>query len=141
MRIPLIACHSRDALPTSRRSSRWLRFSLRSFLLAVGVIAVVLAVLTARARDQRATVAALERRGAWVHYDYIFNRPIGYGMPLPVHPLARLIGVDYCHSVVHVWLSTPSSATEVLPLLKKCRCLQLIILSWEDQPADAELIE
>jgi hypothetical protein len=47
--------------PTAKRGRRWLRFSLRSLLIAVAVLAVPLGLEVNRARNQRAVLAELEQ--------------------------------------------------------------------------------
>ena len=54
----------------SERFRKHLRFSLRSLMLLVLILAVFLGWRANKARQQRRVVAAVEAYGGWVHYDY-----------------------------------------------------------------------
>ena len=56
---------------TPKRKRRWLQYSLRTFLLLVAVFSVWLAIQVNKAQKQRAAVAAVEKVGGIVVYDYM----------------------------------------------------------------------
>jgi hypothetical protein len=66
---------------------RWLRFSLRSLLLLVLVVAVSLAWAIHKARQQGIAVAALKEMGCFVNYD-------NAGSGSPAEWLRKLLGED-----------------------------------------------
>lgn len=78
--------------------TRRFRFSLRAFLSAFIVVAVLLATLTNRAREQRETVAGLRALGWQVQYDWQGSL---HGPPGPAW-LRRIVGDDYFEEVVQV---------------------------------------
>jgi hypothetical protein len=59
----------REASP-ARPRRRWFRYSLRTLLLAVTLVAVALAYWVNGAERQRRAVAAIEAAGGTVRYDY-----------------------------------------------------------------------
>jgi hypothetical protein len=58
--------------PTNMPTRRWSRFSIRVMMLIVLLIAVLLGWQANKAREQREVVAAVQKYGGWVHYDYEF---------------------------------------------------------------------
>ena len=51
-------------------SRKWIRFSLRAFLLTVALLAVWLSTVVRRAHNQKRAVTTIESVGGRVHYDY-----------------------------------------------------------------------
>jgi hypothetical protein len=99
------------AAQPSRPRRRWLRFSLRTLLLVVTLVAVALSVWVNQAERQRRAVAAIRAAGGWVKYDYerrplVTGTAVGFSvqstpqssfdgeLPGPDW-LCRLLGVDY----------------------------------------------
>jgi hypothetical protein len=103
-------------------SSRWKTISLRGLLLVILVIASWLGWIVNKARQQRETVAALQKIGGFVHYDWEFvNGPVkvpqGYSLWMPSWGkftpgkkpwapdwLRRAMGDEYFQSIAHVSL-------------------------------------
>lgn len=94
-----------------KRSSRHrrfaLRFSLRTFLIAVTLFCMLLAWRLHRAKQQREAVKAIAAAGGWVHYDY----QLGDSRAADIDPEARpwepkwlldLVGIDFFHDVAEV---------------------------------------
>lgn len=74
------------------------RFSLRTALLAMTVLAAWLALHMQSVRRQRAGIEAAESLGAWIGYDYRWNHTES---PVPQWLLEPL-GRNHFHSVVHL---------------------------------------
>src|SRR5262245_1166717 len=72
--------------PVRKPRRRWLRFSLRTLLLTMAVVAVALAWAIHKAREQAISVAALQRMGCRVDHDDI-------NAPAPLTPLEWLRGL------------------------------------------------
>jgi hypothetical protein len=107
--------------PKSPRA-RWKTISLRGLLLIIVAIALWLGWVVTRARDQRRAVAALQKFGGFVHYDWEFidgpvNVPRGSGLWKPTWGklmkgkkpwapdwLRRALGDEYFQSIRHVSL-------------------------------------
>lgn len=91
------------------RFRRYFRFSLRTFLIAVTVLASLLGLHIRDTRTQKAAVEGIRDHGGWVRYD--FQYPSGsYAdsdfdakaeSPIP-NWLVEKFGIDFFHSVVHV---------------------------------------
>src|SRR5262245_17761013 len=79
------------ASPKPRR--RWLRFSLRALLLIVTVLCIWIGIKVNAARRQRAAMAAMQRAGVMVKFDY--------QLPAPAW-IRQLIGEEYFREVVRV---------------------------------------
>jgi hypothetical protein len=125
---------------TKRSKARWLRFSLRTLLVAVTLFGVWLGWWCHRARQQKASVEAITRLGGWSYYDFqLVNGKFDpqARSPIPKWLLDRL-GYDYFHNVVEVnlvynnnsgrRLENPVLTDEALARLgglPKLRCLLL----------------
>ena len=116
------------------------QFSLRSLLVATVVVAIPfswLAVEMKRARRQREVVAAIEKLGGSVRYDYVFTPPFCFEMPGPVW-LRKLVGDDFFANVEGVRSYEMSEADIALPYLRELPRLWELDLS-HTQVTDAGL--
>lgn len=116
-----------------RPTRRWLRFSLRTFLIIVTLICIWSAWHVDRARRQKVAAEAVRSYGGWVYYDYQFDddpqRPkkITDKSPWPSW-LVETFGVDMFHNVVEVNLvysndsgkreETWNTSDEIIPNLE-----------------------
>lgn len=103
-----------------RRKRRWLRYSLRTFLLLLTVFAVWLGLLVNRVNKQRETVNWVKEMGGTVYYDFQWDLEEPYSMPFPGKPpgpdwLRELIGVDYFADVLIVVLDD-TRVSDITPL-------------------------
>ena len=103
---------------------RWLRFSLRSMLLLVVVIAIPMGWKVNRARNQRVVVAELQTMHAEIVYDYQIVKVKGgwdYGNLPPPGPiwLTDLLGKEYFFDVYSVGVWGPYVTDETLALIAK----------------------
>ena len=109
--------------PKSKR--RWLRFSLRSMLLLVVVIAIPIAWKVNRARNQRVVVAELEKLNADLIYDYQIVATNGvrsydfYAPPPGPKWLTALLGKEYFVEVRKVCADGAAVTNETLALIAK----------------------
>ena len=69
---PARGTQSEAAVMPSERLRRHLRVSLKTMMVLVVILAVPLAWGVNKAREQRRAVAAVQKYGGWVHYDYEF---------------------------------------------------------------------
>jgi hypothetical protein len=99
----------RPALQSGYHSVRF-RYSLRTFLLLVTVLAVIGGTFVSRCQQQRRAVAEIERLGGTVFYDYAYRHDdhpgkssITWNAQPPDRWLTRLLGRDVSHRVVGVW--------------------------------------
>jgi len=86
------------------KKSRWLRFSLRTLLVALTLICVWMAIEVNRARTQREAVRTVEKLGGSAAYDGV-----------PPELLREWIGTDYFSNIVsvgHFWGSDHPSDEE-----------------------------
>ncbi len=85
------------------RKRRWLRFSLRTFLVVVTLVCVWLGWKINSARKQKQAVEAIQAIGGTALYDFEVDSD---GEPIQPNPepswLAKWIGKDYVHNVVCV---------------------------------------
>ncbi len=89
--------------PKYRR--RWLRFSLRTFLIVLTILCVWLGWYLHRVEQQRAAVRWVRENGGAVRYDYEFDSDdkfIDASQPPVPKWLVDMLGVDYFVSVVSV---------------------------------------
>src|SRR5262245_22988051 len=82
--------------PCTIKRRRYLRFSVRTLLVIVTVVAVVLAVPVRRAMRQREAVLAIQKLGGSLIYDYEITRGPETMMSAW---LRRTLGDDYFHDV------------------------------------------
>jgi hypothetical protein len=99
--------------PVSRPWRRFLRFSVRGMIVLVLVVGGGLGWLVRSARIQRDAVAAIEKVGGSVSYNWEWSngKSIPGGKPWAPRWLVDLIGVDYFGHVTIAWLSPPLNAT------------------------------
>lgn len=101
---------------------RWrFQFSIRSLLVMTIAVAIPfswLAVEMKKARRQRVVVAAIEKLGGGVRYDYVFTPPWGFEMPGPVW-LRKLVGSDFFANVEGVHFYEMSEMDIALPYLRE----------------------
>lgn len=93
-------------MPRQRWNLRWLRFSLRSLLLVVTIVAIFLSMRVNQAEKQRKAIVAVKQLGGWVHYGFEFRDGDGMYQAgsrswVPQWILDRT-GVDLFHNVVEV---------------------------------------
>jgi hypothetical protein len=104
------------------RKVRWKSISVRGLLLLILVIALWLGHIVYKARDQREAVAALQKFGGFVHYDWEFvdgpvKVPRGHSIWMPSwgkltpgrkprvpYWMRRALGDEYFQSLAHVSL-------------------------------------
>ena len=97
-----------SAVPVARPWRRFLRFSVRWLIVLVLVIGAGLSWLVRSARIQREAVAAIEKAGGEVHFDW--ERKNGTVVPggklwEPAR-FVKLLGVDYFGHVTYVTFAT-----------------------------------
>jgi hypothetical protein len=117
------APQTNDARP-ARPRRRWFRYSLRTLLAAVTLVALALGVWVHRAERQRRAVAAIRDMGGHVFYDFErlpeFDPTTGelvFDLPAPAWMMNGL-GWDYFADVTVVILSYSNMTDERMPLLK-----------------------
>jgi internalin A len=124
------------AEPVSRSWRRYLRFSVRGLIVLVLAIGLGLGWLVRNARIQREAVAAIERAGGSVSYDWEWNNEtsIPGGKPWAPIWLMDLIGVDYFGHVTTVRLSRfeTSSIFSQIGRLARLQRLRLVAPSFSD---------
>jgi hypothetical protein len=110
-----------DSLKTPRR--RWLRFSLRSFLLAVTVLVLAMGWKFNRVWNQRLVVAEVQRLNGWSAYDDFRLRrnsrsSLNYTAPGPEW-LRSILGQDIFSDVVYIGLYDPRVTDDTLALIAR----------------------
>jgi hypothetical protein len=124
--------------PPARPRRRLWRFSLRTLLAVVTLVALVLGVWVSRAERQRQAVAAIQAAGGIVRYDYQAGEaPAVYGERPGPDWLCRLLGVDYFADVTLVGLY-PSATDETVAHLSGLTSLTCLYLD-DTQVGDAGL--
>jgi internalin A len=122
--------------PLSRPWRRFLRFSVRGLIVLVLVIGVWLGWVVRLAHNQRDAVAAIERAGGRVSYDWEWSDGIYSpgGKPWAPRWLTDLIGVDYFGHVTYVRLSRfeTSSIISQIERLARLQRLRLVATSFSD---------
>ena len=102
----------------SRPWRRYLRFSVRGLIVLVLVIGGGLGWMVRSARIQRGAVAAIERAGGSVLYDWEWldgkGQPVRGGEPWAPTWFVDLIGADYFRNVVAVEFLASSTPNDVL---------------------------
>jgi hypothetical protein len=117
-----------NILPTRR----WLRFSLRTFLVVVTLFCIWSAWYVHRARRQKEAVEAVQTYGGWAYYDHQFDeaKPPTKVMNESPWPswLIDIFGIDMFHNVIEVNLvysddrgkreETQNTSDEIIPNLE-----------------------
>ena len=123
------------AEPVSRPWRRFPRFSVRGMIVMVLVIGVGLGWLVRSAHIQRDAVAAIERVGGTVYYDWQWKKGtyLGTGQPRAPRWLVDFIGVDYLGHVTYVLVTLPPEEVDLV--MTQLACLtQLERLSLAHSP-------
>jgi len=107
----------------------WFQYSLRSFLVALTVVAVWLGVVVNRTREQREAVKAIEAAGGWVGYDWEED-PFSSEDQEPPEPawLLRLLGKDFFRNVERAGFPMTSDFRRIVPCLKRLRKLRTVFV-------------
>ncbi len=119
--------------PKPRR--RWLRFSLRSLLLLVVVVAIPLGWKVNRARNQVQVVAELEKLNAWFKYDYEIRKT----EPGPKWLIDRL-GKEYFVEVIQVTVGGPQVSDETISRIARLPKLEYVNLRPSSKITDKGLV-
>jgi hypothetical protein len=123
------------------RRRRFLQFSLGTLLLAITVFGVWFGVLVNRMRRQREAVAAIERLGGAVMYDYDFDanhQQIKNGQPAAPAWLRKALGDDFFRRPVWIYLAGLNLKAGDLAPLENLSHLDWLYLGSCELP-DAEL--
>jgi hypothetical protein len=133
-----------NSVPLRRR---WLRFSLRTFLLSVTVLCVWLGMRVNQARRQKDAVAVLRDRGATIYYAHQRSdtnpRQFLASKELAVpHWLRELAGDDFFQRVATVELSFYGDVTDksLIHLVAFPNVESLIFPNWAVRVTDAGLV-
>jgi len=98
---------------------RWLRFSLRTFLIVLTIFCVWLGWYLYRVEQQRNAVKWVEENGGEVRYDYQFDSKgvrLGNSQPSVPKWLLNILDVNYFSSIVSVEISDASQITNLTPI-------------------------
>jgi hypothetical protein len=123
------------------RPRRFLQFSLGTLLLGITVFGVWLGVQVNRARRQREAVAAIQRLGGAVLYDYQFDaqhKQVSNAQPTAPAWLRKVLGDDFFYSPVSIYLGGIKFNEGDLAPLEKLPELDWLYLGSCDLP-DGEL--
>ena len=114
--------------PPSRPRIR-LHFTLRLLLATLTLLCLALGWWTHRAREQQRLVVRIRESGGRVEYDYQrseqFIRSLKKWQSVSQVPkwLLDLLGEDYFHEVIEVWISDPSLLSD-LPRFDRIHCIR-----------------
>jgi hypothetical protein len=140
----LAPCHTMAFMSGSPANCRrrWFRFSLRSLLLLVALIAVPLAWKVNQVRNQRIVVAEVQRLHGRVYYDHQVTRSrFGFGPSLGQSPgpawLTRFLGDDFFADVVGVAVFYGATDQTIAQIATLPHIERLVVHS--DQVTDAGL--
>ncbi|MCE9548502.1 MAG: hypothetical protein K8T25_23755 [Planctomycetia bacterium] len=128
--------------PSPKPKRRWFQFSLRTLFLVTTLDAILFALLgwwSYKARQQREAVAALEKVGGTVSYNY--SLPWTSGMKDPPRwpvQLVHRVGVDYFARVESLRTSGKQVTDANLVHVARLKSLQLLLLD-HTQVTDAGL--
>ena len=102
--------------PHSRPWRRFLRFSVRGTIGLILLVGAWLGSLVRSAHIQRDAVAAIERVGGTVHYDWQWKNGtyVGTGQPWAPRWLVDFIGVDYFGHVTYVLVTLPPDEVDLV---------------------------
>jgi hypothetical protein len=121
----------------NKPNRRWIRFSLRSLLLLVVVIAVPLAWRFNRVRSQRLVIAEIEKLDAEFMFDYEYRFPKSQP-PGPIW-LTRLFGDDFFADVAYVQLLDDRVTDETLRQIARLSNLNSLYMPNSDRVTDQGL--
>jgi hypothetical protein len=130
-----------SAVPVARPWRRFVRLSVRGLIVLVLVIGGGLGWLVRCARIQREAVAAIEKAGGWIKYDWEWSNrnDIPEGKPWAPRWLVDLIGVDFFgHVTAVIIVSLPATDAEVAAV-GRLRRLQVLVVS-DSAVTDAGLV-
>jgi internalin A len=120
-----------QAKPISRPWWNYVRLSVRALIVLVLLIGAGLGWMVRSARIQRDAVAAIEKAGGWVKYDWeCSNRnDIPGGKPWAPGWLVDLIGVDFFGHVTAVWFNRGAADDAAIVELGRLSQLQSLDLA------------
>ena len=110
----MASAESQSMPDSTRPCRRWLRFSLRTFLLVLTALCIWLGVKVNQARRQKEAVAALKALGTGFYYAHQRDDAYPHGIS-PGHELVvpkwldELAGYDFFRTVISVQVSAPMS--------------------------------
>ena len=109
----------------------WIRFSLRTLLLLVTVLAIWLGLQVQRAQNQRSAVRMIQQLGGSVEYDYQYRGNLFVDDAQPSAPkwLRKWIGDDFFVNVVVVHLSNTTADNSDLKSLSHLKLLKRLYLA------------
>ena len=134
---------SAEPVTRTRPWRRFLRFSVRGLIVLVLVIGGLLGWIVRSARIQREAVAAIQKAGGGVTYDWEWTngKSVLGGKPRAPGWLVDLVGVDYFGHVTMAGLSPPSNATNAtLAAVGRLTQLEFLVLV-ESCADDAGLVQ
>ena len=135
---PLLADSTTVVLSADRpRRFRWLRFSLRTLLLLMALLAALVAVPVNRATNQRKAVERVLAAGGQVVYDF---EEIGDDEPRAPKWLRRLLGNEYFQTVHGVYYRDCAVADADLEPLVKLHRLQTLFITGCPQLTNQALV-
>ena len=103
---------------TNKPKRRWLRFSLRTFLIVLTIFCVWLGWYLYRVEQQREAVKWVKENGGWVRYYYEYDsneRLVSESQPPVPKWLHDILDENYFSSVVYVYLGD-TKISDVKPL-------------------------
>jgi hypothetical protein len=123
------------------RGKLLVRYSVRSLLLATGIIAIILGVATNRERRQKHIVAEINAAGGTVQYDWEIKypgKPTSLTGPNSPASMRRIFGDHYFQAVVAVYFSEDSQFGERIPAFEQLRTVRFVGLGGT-RATDADL--
>jgi hypothetical protein len=115
-----------------RRPRRYLRFSLRGTIALILLLGALLGWLVRRAHIQRDAVAAIERAGGTVYYDWQWKNGtyLGSGQPWAPRWLVDFLGDDYFGHVTYVSVTlAPDEVDLVMTQLERLTQVERVSLA------------
>lgn len=128
----------------SRPRRRWMRFSLRTFLLVLTALSIWLGVKVNQARRQKEAVAALKALGTRFYYAHQKDEAYPHGIN-PGHELVvpgwldELAGYDFFRTVISVQVSSPVSDEDLSHLAGLPHIERLYVTGFGKNVSDWEL--
>jgi len=130
-----------QAKPSTRPWWSYVRFSVRGLIVLVLVIGGWLGWMVRSARIQRDAVAAIEKAGGWIKYDWEWSNrnDIPGGKPWAPRWLVDLIGVDFFGHVTAVIIVSLPATDAAVAAVGRLRRLQVLVVS-DSAVTDAGLV-